>query len=79
MGGYIHRSSPVSHRQPLLVRTEGVRQPAESVFACHLVRCGDAEEKRNENSTAHITGGSLGLSASVSRIPKGEKEIKHLR
>ena len=47
-----------------------------SVFACHLVRCGGAEEKRNESSTAHITGGSLGLSASVSRIPRGEKEEK---
>ncbi len=44
-----------------------------SVFACHLVRCGSAEEKWNESSTAHITGGSLGLSASVSRIPKGKK------
>lgn len=47
-----------------------------SVFACHLVRCGGAEEKRNESSTAHITGGSLGLSASASRIPRGEKEEK---
>lgn len=46
------------------------------MFACHLVRCGGAEEKRNESSTAHITGGSLGLSASVSRIPRGEKEEK---
>lgn len=45
-----------------------------SVFACHLVRCGGAKEKRNESSTAHITGGSLGLSASVSRIWKRGKE-----
>lgn len=45
-----------------------------SVFACHLVRCGSAEEKWNESSTAHITGGSLDLSASVSRIPKGKKK-----
>lgn len=47
-----------------------------SVFACHLVRCGGAEAKRNECSTAHITGGSLGLSASVSRIPKAKKKRK---
>lgn len=47
-----------------------------SVFACHLVRCGGAEAKRNECSTAHITGGSLGLSASVFRIPKAKKKKK---
>lgn len=46
------------------------------MFACHLVRCGGAEEKRNESSTAHITGGSLGLSASVSRIPKKKHSQK---
>lgn len=42
------------------------------MFACHLVRCGGAEEKRKESSIAHITGGSSGLSASVSRILKGK-------
>lgn len=44
------------------------------MFACHLVRCEGAEEKRNESSTAHITGGSLGLSASVSRNKRGKKK-----
>lgn len=47
-----------------------------SVFACHLVRCGGAEEKRNESSAAHITGGSSGLSASVSKNPKPKEREK---
>lgn len=45
-----------------------------SVFACHLVRSGGAEEKRSESCTAHITGGSMGLSASMSRLPKDRQK-----
>ena len=41
------------------------------MFACHFLRCGDEGGKRNMGSTVHIT--SLGLSAPLTRIPKGRE------
>lgn len=46
-------AAPVSHSQPLLVRAEGVRQPAESCLS--LARCGGAEEKRGTRAVQLIS------------------------
>lgn len=70
-GVIIHRRCP-RLPQPAIVGASR-RSPSTSwvlsVFSEMWRRRG---KKRNKSSTAHITGGSRGLSASVSRIPKGK-------
>lgn len=77
MEGYIHRSSRLPLPAIVGVNWSQSTSWVSSVFACHLVRCGGAEEKRSKSSTAHITGRSLGLSAYVSWIPKEKKKKKN--